>query len=88
MEYATRVVQVDGGGEDPRSFDAECACGFTSGGWPDAVLAADRLAQHTTEHDTGEPAPELVEFRDERGLNGPVIERVGFDVSARADNRA
>lgn len=36
-------------------------CGFTSTGWPTKKAAAERGKQHQTEHETGEPAPELAD---------------------------
>lgn len=76
MRYRTRVVPVDG--DDGRSYDGQCACGFVTAGWPQKKLAQARLDEHTAEHATGEPARELVDFRDEHGLNGPVIDVVDF----------
>lgn len=35
-------------------------CGFTSYGWPDQESADARGERHQTEHETGEPMPELV----------------------------
>lgn len=80
MKYATRVVLA---GVEARLYNFECACGFTSTGWPQKKLATARGTQHTTEHDTGEPAPELVEFRAEHNLNGPTVTLIGFDDDAK-----
>lgn len=76
MRYRTRVVPVDGDGG--RTYDGQCACGFTSSGWRQKKLALARLIEHSEEHETGEPARELVEFREEHGLNGPVVDTVDF----------
>lgn len=74
--YRTRVVPRDGDGT--RSYDGQCACGFTSTGWPQKKIAASRIDEHTAEHESGEPMRELVEFRAEVGLNGPVVDVVDF----------
>lgn len=75
MRYETRVVPSDA----PDAYDFQCACSFTSSGWPTKRLALTRGIEHAVEHDTGEPARELVEFRAEAGLNGPTVELVRFD---------
>jgi hypothetical protein len=36
-------------------------CGFTSTGWPTKKAADSRGKQHQTEHETGDPMPELAE---------------------------
>lgn len=77
MRYETRIVPVGDG--DARTYDFECACGFTSTGWPQKKLALARGIEHATEHKTGEPARELVEFRAEHNLNGPAVDLVRFD---------
>lgn len=46
--------------------DYECpveGCGFVSRGWPSKSAAAERGRQHKAEHETGEPMPELADFR-------------------------
>lgn len=45
-------------------------CDFTSEGWPTQKAARDRGKQHTAEHDSGEPMPELAES----GIRGAVQE--------------
>lgn len=42
--------------------------GFSSVGWADRKHAVDRGKTHIHEHETGEPMPELHEFRVARGL--------------------
>lgn len=78
VKYRTRVVKDD----DPGTYDAECACGFTSAGWPQRKLAAARVDEHAAEHETGEPMRELVDFRDEAGLNGPAVDVIDFTEGA------
>jgi hypothetical protein len=74
VRYETRVVA----GAVEGTSDFECACGFTSREWPTKKLALKRGMEHAAEHETGEPARELVEFRTEHGLNGPLVELVKF----------
>jgi hypothetical protein len=83
MTYKTRIRPRDT--DAGRVYDGQCAClvpttggPWETTGWPQRKLAAARLAEHTTEHETGEPARELVAFRDEAGLNGPTVDVVGF----------
>lgn len=38
-------------------------CGFASTGWPSRAVATARGQQHTDEHLTREPMPELDDFR-------------------------
>lgn len=86
MKYETRVVAAGD------AYDFECACGFTSTGWAQKKQATARGAEHTAEHETGEPMRELVEFRQELGLNGEPVELVRFadyannKLASRADN--
>lgn len=75
MSFATRVVPVDGDGT--RTYDFQCACGFTSSGWVSERLAVTRGVEHVAEHDSGEPAPELGQFREAHSLTAPAV--VGFD---------
>lgn len=78
MGYKTRVVSRDT--DDGRVYDGQCAClvpttgaPWVTAGWEQKKLAAARLAEHTAEHESGEPARELVDFREEHGLNGPAV---------------
>ncbi|MCU1590649.1 MAG: hypothetical protein JWP11_1905 [Frankiales bacterium] len=80
MRYQTRVVST---GDDPAIHTFECACGFTSEGWPLKKHAVARGAEHSAEHDSGEPARELVDFREDQGvINGPKVDVIGFDDTA------
>lgn len=74
--YRTRVVPRDT--DDGKAYDGQCACGFTTRGWPQRKLGKARIDEHTAEHETGEAAPELVDFRAAHGLNGPVGDVVDF----------
>lgn len=76
MSFATRVVP-SGVGVDVSVYTFECACGFTSSGWVSERLAVARGVEHVAEHDSGEPAPELAEFRAAHSLTAPAA--VGFD---------
>jgi hypothetical protein len=60
----TRAVKTSDG------WTGQCAqpCGFLTSGWPTKALATERIGQHAAEHDTGEPMPELEEFRQAKGL--------------------
>lgn len=79
MRYQTRVVATpDRPAGAAETFDFECACGFISVGWSTRTLALTRGSEHAEEHETGEPARELVEFRAEHGLNGPLVTLVTF----------
>jgi len=52
------------------AFDFVCdapRCGFSSGGWPEETMATQRGEQHYTEHATGEPMVELIEFERQVG---------------------
>lgn len=42
------------------------SCVFVSTGWPTKTSASQRGQQHLTEHESGEPMPELLES----GING------------------
>lgn len=41
---------------------------FRTVGWPSEKVAAERMAEHLREHETGEPMTTLEEFREARGL--------------------
>ena len=73
--YRTRVVKNDD------VYDAQCACGFSSTGWALKKYADARIAEHTAEHESGEPMRELHDFRAEFGLNPDSDNVVGFDDS-------
>lgn len=45
-----------------------CSCGYKTIGWPNDDVAAERLAQHVNEHDSGEPMELIEDFRDRLGL--------------------
>lgn len=46
------------------AHDFVCSeCGFTSSGWPTKTARDQRGRQHKAEHESGEPMPELAEFR-------------------------
>lgn len=72
--YKTRVVK--NGGD---SYDAQCACGFTSSGWTLKKHAQERIDAHQAEHESGEAMQELHDFRADRGLNPAAPGVVGFD---------
>lgn len=78
--YETRIIKTQDGA------DFQCACGFDSSGWPSEELAQARGLEHVAEHETGEPARELVEFRAEHGLNGETVEFIGFDTEASTES--
>lgn len=71
--YRTRVVK------NGDSYDAECACGFTSRGWVLKKHAQERIDAHEAEHESGEATQELHDFRADRGLNPVASGVVGFD---------
>lgn len=74
--YMSRVVK-----NDDDSYDAQCACGFTSTGWALKKHATARLEEHKAEHETGEAMRELHDFRAELGLNPDASGVIGFDDS-------
>jgi hypothetical protein len=74
--YKTRVLK-----NDQETYDAECACGFTSSGWALKKHATERIDAHRAEHETGEVMSELHDFRAERGLNPDASGVIGFDDS-------
>lgn len=45
-----------------------CSCGYKTIGWPNEQVAAERLAQHVNEHDTGELMEPIESFRERLGL--------------------
>lgn len=93
MEYQTAVRSRDT--DDGKVYDAYCACAtlpvgsgnppWSSTGWTQKKNAASRLAEHTAEHESGEPMRELHDFREERGLNGPVLDTIPLPTSDSAD---
>lgn len=48
--------------KDGDTYGFTCPCGFTSTGWEVKAAAVARDKQHATEHDTGQPMPELADF--------------------------
>lgn len=72
--YKTRVTK-----NNEETYDAECACGFTSTGWALKKHATERIDAHTAEHESGEAMQELHDFRADRGLNPDASGVVGFE---------
>jgi hypothetical protein len=50
------------------TYGGWCSCGYKTTGWPTEGVAAERLAQHAKEHDTGELMEPLESFRERLGL--------------------
>lgn len=50
------------------TYGGWCGCGYKTTGWPTPEVAAERLAQHANEHETGELMEPLEDFRDRLGL--------------------
>lgn len=50
------------------TFGGWCSCGYKTTGWPSEEVAAERLAQHVTEHDTGTLMEPIEDFRERLGL--------------------
>lgn len=55
----------------PATFDYCCpvpGCRWQSKAWPEEHMAVERGMQHALEHETGVPAPELLEFEQQVGF--------------------
>lgn len=50
------------------TFGGWCSCTYKTTGWPSEDVAAQRLAQHVNEHDTGESMELIEDFRARLGL--------------------
>ena len=74
-DVQTRAVKVGD------TWAGQCAnpCGFKTVGWPTKKLAEARIAEHATEHDTGEPMRELQDFRTDHGVGVDTAGRAVFD---------
>ena len=54
-------------------YDFECeVCEWSSRQWPEETMALTRGDEHYTEHATGEPMRELIEFEQAVGFVRPV----------------
>ena len=82
IKVITEREEKDAAGNTVTYYDFRCpyrlGCGedaadpeatpFFSAGWLDREHAVARGKQHIAEHESGEPMPELHDFRTERGL--------------------
>jgi len=64
MSGAMKAAQI----ETDKGYAGVCECGYVTDGWPTVKLAAERVGQHTVEHETGQRMELLSEFRDRHGL--------------------
>ena len=55
--------------EADQSHGFHCQCGFVSTGWPTKTVRDARKREHKDEHATGEPMSEIVDFRDQHGVD-------------------